>query len=223
MTIERMEPKDLIQQKQVDCPENLRQNPFYGKKYIVLGRIPIEDYSPSFDEDFQYLGAEKKKSLSSLTNYVFVADKPGINTLMKVEEYRKKGKDIQLIPYFKAVEIAKETQKFMLFNDDYKSQFLINKINHILDSIHTSCDTSSFGLYLNDRNYLDRLKYEEEWKEQKKSEFNNQVILAVIVVIVLIITSIFNLWGIFLIIGLFSLFPKQMGKMTGSIIKSFFK
>ena len=194
-----------------------------AKKYAVIGKVTLDDYSYKFDEKFYYLGAEKRNRFSSLVDYVFVADRPGIKTLLKIEDLQKKGKDIKLIPYFKAVEIANETNKYMVYYKDIESQAFIQKINDIIINIKNTCDTSNSGLFLNDRYYEERLRREVEKIEYEKEEKKKLAISVIVFVIVLIIAYVLNLWLILGIIGLVSLFPNIMGKVIGSFVKSLFK
>lgn len=209
----------------MDITEKLKSNPFYGKKYVVLGRVSISDYTPELEECFQFLGAVKRKQLSSKIDFAFIADSPGMKSMEKIENMQENGSAIKRIPYFKAIKIAKFVNKYQLFHnyeDEYSEERLLDFIEDIVCNATKDCNLELSGLFLNDQYYKQSLEYhlkETEIEDNTERKFIAYLVIAVVLFLIWALDA----WCIFLIIGLFSAFPALMGKFLGMSIRSFLK
>lgn len=80
--------KDLSKAK----PDN---NPFYDKKIVVTGDFNLD--RKSMAEILQNLGADVNTSISKLTNYVIIGNKPGPAKIQKIEQLRIDGYNIRTL------------------------------------------------------------------------------------------------------------------------------
>ena len=188
----------------------LKSNPFYGKTYAVIGKVPIEDECYNFDEQFKFLGATRRKALSKNTDFAFVADKPTISVIEKSKQYADEGHLIRL-PYYAAVNIAREVKKYdinKLTDSNFTEQNLLNTIITIITKAKAEGDYTLSGLFLNDRLYHERLVMEAHIEEVKKKEKEKTIIIWLVLGTIVFISVITNTWMIFGFIGLLVIFPK---------------
>ena len=199
----------------------LKSNPFYGKSFAVIGKVPIEDECYNFDEQFEFLGATRRKALSKNTDFAFVADKPTISVIEKSKQYADEGHLIRL-PYYAAVNIAREVKKYdinKLTDSNFTEQNLLNTIITIITKAKAEGNYTLSGLFLNDRHYHERLVREAHIEEVKKKEKKKEIIIWGVLGTIVLISIITNTWMILGIIGLLVTFPK----LGVRFIKTFLK
>ena len=188
----------------------LKSNPFYGKTYAVIGKVPIEDECYKFDEQFEFLGAIRRKTLSKNTDFVFVADKPTLSVIEKSKQYADEG-HLTRLPYYAAANIAREVKKYdinKLTDSNFTEQNLLNTIITIITKAKAEGDYTLLGQFLNDRHYHERLVMEEHIEEVKKKEKKKEIIIWGVLGTIVLISVITNTWMIFGFIGLLVIFPK---------------
>ena len=199
----------------------LKSNPFYGKTYAVIGKVPIEDKCYNFDEQFEFLGATRRKALSKNTDFAFVADKPTFSVIEKSKQYADEGHLIRL-PYYAAANIAREVKKYdinKLTDSNFTEQNLLNTIITIITKAKVEGNYTLSGLFLNDRLYHERLVREAHIEEVKKKEKEKTIIIWLVLGTILFISVITNTWMILGFIGLLVIFPK----LGVRFIKTFLK
>lgn len=200
--------------------EVLKTNPFYGKRYVLLGRM-TEYERQSVDETMQKLGAIKRKSVSSTTNFVITGEYPGKGALQKAEELYCTGYDITRITVDKIIEVSSALQTYgfdSLYDNPTSQVALFNRINTIIrrEKEKAGFEPSAYAAFEEEQALIEQKEYEEKKK-------NYKVWAAIFSIIVTGLLFYFFGLGIFLIIGLFAAFPAIMGKMLGKTIRSLLK
>ncbi len=199
----------------------LKSNPFYGKTYTVIGKVPIEDKCYNFDEQFEFLGATRRKALSKNTDFAFVADNPTFSVIEKSKQYADEG-HLTRLPYYAAANIAREVKKYdinKLTDSNFTEQNLLNTIITIITKAKAEGNYTLSGLFLNDRLYHERLVREAHIEEVKKKEKEKTIIIWLVLGTILFISVITNTWMILGFIGLLVIFPK----LGVRFIKTFLK
>jgi len=201
-------------------PEVLKTNPFYGKRYVLLGRM-TEYERQSVDETMQKLGAIKRKSVSSATNFVITGEYPGKGALQKAEELYCTGYDITRITVDKIIEVSSALQTYgfdSLYDNPTSQVALFNRINTIIrrEKEKAGFEPSAYAAFEEEQALIEQKEYEEKEK-------NYKVWAAIFSIIVTGLLFYFFGLGIFLIIGLFAASPAIMGKMLGKTIRSLLK
>ena len=200
--------------------EVLKTNPFYGKRYVLLGRM-TEYERQSVDETMQKLGAIKRKSVSSATNFVITGEYPGKGALQKAEELYCTGYDITRITVDKIIEVSSALQTYgfdSLYDNPTSQVALFNRINTIIrrEKEKAGFEPSAYAAFEEEQALIEQKEYEEKEK-------NYKVWAAIFSIIVTGLLFYFFGLGIFLIIGLFAASPAIMGKMLGKTIRSLLK
>ena len=202
-----------------ELSEIIETNPFYGKEYVVIGEIPSDDYFLGFDYQFELLGAIKETTISSQTDYVFVADKPCIECVEIAKKYHEEGHLIRL-PYYSAVEISKLVWNYTNYRlSIYTDRELLDRINEIIEKAKKEGNYTSSGEFLNDRNYYKRKILKEKQKKEEQDEKLLKIILIIFVLAIIALIYFFDLWIAIIVIILLFLFPK----VTCDLIGVFFK
>lgn len=123
----------------------LNTNPFYGKKYVITGKVWRYER-----EDIEYvlqlLGAEQRKEVNSLTNYILTGDNPGWAKLKKAKDFYDNGNDIIRISYEQVQHIMHISKPFIekkAFNRNVDEQAFVNSLKDIVSQEREKADFST--------------------------------------------------------------------------------
>ncbi len=204
----------------------LKANPFYGKRYIIVGEVPPSSYVPGDEEMLSYLGAEKKARISSKIDFIITGNNPSEKTMKKALVYHFDGTGIIRMPYEHLAKIAREWnyiryERAVDINADF--QKLMGLINDIVDKDKERADFYAYNESYKFDEKIKRKAYLSKLNEEKKKEKKRENYILVFVIILGLVLWHFDAWGILLILVLILAFPIYIGKIIGLTIRSFLK